>query len=308
MQSDSATLCALFKSLGDDQMTIRLGAAVMVALCWGATAFAASPVWKIEKAGNTLYLGGTVHVLSIDDYPLPQGFESAFNASQRLVFETDVQAMQNPTFYIDFFGQLTYPEGQTLANDLQPETMAKLSALLAARQWPAESVVHFRPGAAVAALTMMELDRLGLAEAGVDSYFSDKALIAQKPQEGLETVAEQITLLATMGQADPDKLVLHSLAEVQTLASMMADLKAAWRVGDREALVQLGIVPFQETFSELYQRLIVARNQAWLPKIERYLSTAETEFVLVGALHLIGDDGLLNTLQARGYTISQLEE
>jgi uncharacterized protein YbaP (TraB family) len=52
---------------------------------------------------------------------------------------------------------------------------------------------------------------------------------------------------------------------------------------------------------------MVARNKVWLPVIEQWLRTPETEFVLVGAGHLCGDDGLLHALRARGYTVEQID-
>ena len=59
-------------------------------------------------------------------------------------------------------------------------------------------------------------------------------------------------------------------------------------------------------YPEVYQRVIVERNRAWLPKIESYLRDGESYFVVVGAGHLAGREGLIEALKAKGYSVEQL--
>jgi uncharacterized protein YbaP (TraB family) len=56
----------------------------------------------------------------------------------------------------------------------------------------------------------------------------------------------------------------------------------------------------------MYERLVVERNRAWLPQIEALLTRPTPAFIVVGAAHLVGPDGLINTLKAKGYTVQQL--
>ena len=87
----------------------------------------------------------------------------------------------------------------------------------------------------------------------------------------------------------------------------MKSMKQAWRRGNLAQLKAVGITPFKNEFPDIYQALIVDSNNAWLPTIEAMVKTSEVECVLVGALHLAGDDGLLAQLVARGYRVSQLQ-
>ena len=80
----------------------------------------------------------------------------------------------------------------------------------------------------------------------------------------------------------------------------------AWRSGDLEALEELAGTPLREQFPRVYQSLLVARNNAWMPQIESMAGSPEIELVLVGALHLAGEDGLLAQLARRGYLIRQM--
>ena len=62
----------------------------------------------------------------------------------------------------------------------------------------------------------------------------------------------------------------------------------------------------RDEFPAAYQTLLVNRNNAWMGKIEGMAESAQTEFVVVGALHLAGTDGLLEQLDARGYRVTRL--
>ena len=70
--------------------------------------------------------------------------------------------------------------------------------------------------------------------------------------------------------------------------------------------MNLGITPLLKDFPDIYQSLLVDRNNNWLPQIEAMFDSKDTEFVLVGALHLVGKDGLLQRLEAAGYKVTQL--
>jgi uncharacterized protein YbaP (TraB family) len=87
---------------------------------------------------------------------------------------------------------------------------------------------------------------------------------------------------------------------------VMDDMIAAWRIGDNDALSELFVADMLEQAPEIYDSLLKQRNLNWLPQLEDMLESPEIEFVLVGAAHLVGPDGLLAMLQAKGYQISQL--
>ena len=86
----------------------------------------------------------------------------------------------------------------------------------------------------------------------------------------------------------------------------LSALKAAWRKGDNRELIKVALAPWLADFPELYQSLLVKRNTAWLPQLEAMLASPEVEYVLVGALHLVGKDGVINMLESRGYQVEQL--
>ncbi|MCP4490226.1 MAG: TraB/GumN family protein [Gammaproteobacteria bacterium] len=266
---------------------------------------AETSVWKVSKGNRHLYLGGTVHILARDDYPLPPPFARAYHLSHRLVFETDMQMLQSAEFQQVMLERLSYRGGRTLKDVLSAQTYQKLEDYCASHNIPVASIHGFRPGMAATALLWVELERLGLAGDGVDTFFSNKAMEDQKKQGKLETAEEQLDFLASMGHGEEDQMIEYTLSDIDKLPTLMTSIKSAWRSGDMQALEKIGISPYIEEFPEAMDMLLGNRNRAWLPKVEAMLMTAEVELVLVGALHLAGEQGLLVQLEKRGYKLEQ---
>ena len=267
---------------------------------------AASPVWKIEKNGHHLFIGGTIHVLASADYPLPSTFDKAYRESEKLVLETDMQKLQSPGFQATMMRELTYSDGRNLQKVLDRDTYRELEQFFSARGIPMAAINNFKPGMVVTMMTMVELQRLGIDGVGVDAYYSARAIEDRKKLGKLEPVETQIAFLANMGAGQENEMLSFSLSDVEQLPVMMKSMKDAWRRGDMEKLEKLGISELEKDFPEVYKALLLDRNNAWMPQIEAMARTKEIELVLVGALHLAGRDGLLAQLKARGYKIDMM--
>ncbi len=265
-----------------------------------------SPVWKVAKGDAHLFIGGTVHVLSQDDYPLPEAFEKAYQASSIIVFEADFRELQTPEFQQALVEQARYPEGRDLTMYLTDGTQAHLVQFLDSRQLPRDNLVKFKAGMVSMTLTIVELQRLGLAGAGVDQFFSQRAANDQKEIGALETAQEQLMFIATMGEGKEDELIAYTLRQIEDLPAMMQAMKTAWRAGDNAKMEAVALTPMEKDFPLMTDRFVEDRNNVWLPKIEAMFETEAVELVLVGALHLVGEEGLLEQLKEKGYEIDNL--
>jgi len=268
---------------------------------------AEAPVWKVSKDGETVYVGGTIHILTAADYPLPAGFEKAYADSETLVFETNMDALASPAFQQELMQSVIYTDGRSLRDDISDETYATLEAYGQSAGVPVAGLLNFKAGMVSVTLTMMELQRLGLMGAGVDEFYTNKAKEDKKEVAELETVAQQLSFIVNMGAGEEDQLIAYTLRDIKTLKSMFADMKTAWRTGDNAALREIGLLPMKSEFPALYKLILKDRNDAWLPKLESMFESPEIEFVLVGALHLVGEDGLLSQLKREGYAVEQLK-
>ncbi|WP_156820906.1 TraB/GumN family protein [Dasania marina] len=284
-----------------------LRVAIVFLMAYASLTQAAAPVWKISHGDKQLYLAGTVHVLAQQDYPLPAAFDRAYQAASHLVFETDMGAMQGQGFQAELLQAMSYRDGRSLSSVLAPATYQALRQYAGSRGLDIAHMDGFKPSMVIMSLTLAELKRLGLGEIGVDAFFYGKARSDNKSTGQLESVAQQLDFIATLGEGREDEFVQYSLSDMESLGAMMRQLKQAWVRGDVATLNRIALLPLQQDFPSIYHSLIVQRNQAWMQSLQALLHSAPTELVLVGALHLVGEDGLLEQLAKKGYTVEALE-
>ncbi len=263
-------------------------------------------VFKVSKDDEHLFIGGTIHMLAESDFPLPEEFDQAYQNAELIVFETDIEAMGSPEIQAKFAQRLTYTDGSTLADHITAETYETLTGFLSDRGLPANILDSYKPGLAMSFLTIVELQRLGMAGIGVDRYYSDKATSENKETQSLETVDQQLSFLEAIGEAEPDALLQHTISEMNKLEKVMVDIKRDWRRGVYATTLDKFMQDMKVQTPDLYETLMQNRNQAWVPQVEALMATPATEFVMVGVAHLAGDDSLLDMLESLGYTIEPL--
>ncbi|MDB9743930.1 TraB/GumN family protein [Fibrobacterales bacterium] len=268
--------------------------------------YAASPLWKVSDGISTLYIGGTVHLLGTNDYPLPDAFSIAYKNSQKLVFETDLTQMENPATQALMMQKMMLPPGQTLKTVLTPSTYQKLHDYMTLKGIPIEMMHGFKPAMISVTLSMMEIQKMGQGGTGVDKFYQLQA-IQDKKNGQLEKVEEQIEFIASMGKGQEDEFIIYTLRDLKILPQMLTDIKKAWRVGDLKQLTEIGISPLKNEFPDIYKTLMTDRNSAWMPQILDMFKDTQTELVLVGALHLAGSDGLIAQLKSKGFSVKQMD-
>lgn len=266
----------------------------------------AASVWKVSSDQHTVYIGGTIHLLSPDDYPLPQEYDSAFEAADTLVFETDIAAVNSIEFQQKMMSQLVYADGTTLDKVLKPQTFANLKQHLAARNVPIEAMLQLKPSLIALTLSVMELQALGFTSEGVDQFYSTKALTAGKPQTWFETPDDQLAFIVGLGKEDESAMIDYTIKDVAQMPDMINVMRSSWLAGDMATLAAATIDEFKANYPQIYQDLLVSRNNLWMPKIIKMLNDKPVEYILVGAMHLAGPDSVLVKLAEQGYKVEKL--
>ncbi|MDR2031929.1 MAG: TraB/GumN family protein [Azoarcus sp.] len=269
-------------------------------LC-GMPVFAQSAVWKISNGGNVMYLAGSWHVLRQSDYPLPGEFDMAFERSEAVAFEAnllDMAGLKSMTY----LRHMRLPPGKTLKTELHPEVYERLAQKSAAMDIRLEDFMQFKPAWATMFLEVKLLEKLGFTRQGVDFHYYARARKAGKRRLFMESVESQLTLFDDI---DPNEVTEASLGEFEQYAKMNEYVEE-WKRGGFEETEKL-IEQIRSQSPVLYDRLFTRRNHAWLPRLERFLKTKRTEFVIVGFGHLVGKDGLLHLLHSKGYKVEQLK-
>ncbi len=267
---------------------------------------AETSVWKAEKDGAVVYLGGTVHMLSKSDYPLPEEFEQAYKASKIITFETDIATLSSPALQAKAMTQLTYQDGKTVKSVTSPETYKALEKYASSVGFPLAAMPTAKPGMLMSAFLLMELQRMGITpDAGVETFFQNKGNIDGKSFDYLETPEEQLGFMAEMGIGNEDKFYQYMIRDMKNISKDFKKMVAFWRDGESEKLNAFMNAAMKD-FPNLQKLLLTDRNKDWISDIEKYFNTKEVEFILVGAAHLVGKHSVINMLKNKGYKITKL--
>jgi uncharacterized protein YbaP (TraB family) len=261
----------------------------------------AASVWKVTAPnGGTLFLGGSMHALRPTDYPLPSAYNRAFDASSRLVFEDDPKTASRQFRELVKAGE--YRGKDNLKNHVNPRTYEYLKRFFALYGIAERDFVRFRPWLIDILITSPPPEYYRL---GVEEFLLERAQANAKPVSGLESLKEHNAVFVAMSDRDSEALLLISFINAAHSDVGGVNLAELWRRGEVDTLARLTREAYHD-FPSFGDRLLSARNRNWLPKIENFLRSGQTYFVVVGAAHLGGSEGLLSMLRARGYRTEQL--
>jgi uncharacterized protein YbaP (TraB family) len=263
-------------------------------------------LWKATGRGGVVYLAGSVHMLSQDYYPLDPALESSFKDADLLVEEVDLAEMLAPDAQLQILTRGMLPGDQTLEKVLSPATYALVGKTVGGLGAPMEALHRFKPWMLAVALEGLVLQQGGFdPNLGLDKHFYDLAQSGSKPVQGLETVEYQLARFDDMTMAQQDRFLADTLKELDTEKASVSKLADAWKAGNAPMVEEIVLKDLKND-PAMYQRLLVERNRNWLPKLEALFGRPGRAFVVVGAAHLVGPDGLLQMLRAKGYVVEQM--
>jgi uncharacterized protein len=198
------------------------------------------------------------------------------------------------------------PEGRTLQQQLGPKVYEQFVTKTRALGVEPAMLDRFQPWFAAITLVQLQLMKLGFdPESGVEKRLTRRAAGDGKKIQGLETVREQLEIMARLPDKQQREFLLYSVDDAQRMASEVDALLASWRKGDAAAMAKLLQEGFDE-YPDLYRPLTVERNRKWLPQIEQLLDDRDDYLVVVGALHLVGADSVIDLLERKGHKVKQL--
>ena len=262
-------------------------------------------LWKVHSGQKVLYLAGSVHALGADSYPLSAAYESAFNSSGTLVEEINLAEAEQLAAAPLLLSKGLYTDGRTFESAVGKDTATLVATRLKTTGIPMEMIRTMKPWMVMLLITAFEAQKAGLdAALGLDKYFFDKARAASKPVLALETAESQIDRFDKMPESLQEQMLRSTLTELDSQQNSVGAMISAWKTGDAAALEKMSLSSF-DGYRGAYTSLIVERNNNWVPQIEACMARPQPCFVVVGAAHLIGPDGLLTLLKKKGYKIEQ---
>jgi uncharacterized protein YbaP (TraB family) len=286
-------------------------AALVMALA-AATACAEPPkplLWKVSDGDNAVYLLGSFHMLTAQDYPLAAGAYAALEDAEQVLLEIAPEELNSPALAQQMAQAARRSDGLSLQQALPADTWAQLAEQATKLNLPLENLQGFEPWFVGLLLGVSELQAAGLkAEYGLDRHIAERAAQAGKPVSGLETGAQQIALFDEMSPELQLQVLQDTLEDATDLRSEIQAMHALWRAGNGEALFAKTGAELKAEYPELYNRINRDRNRSWIEPISGLLddSGSDDALVVVGAMHLLGEDSVVRMLKDEGYTVEQL--
>lgn len=253
--------------------------------------------------GATVFLLGSVHLLSPEMSTLPGAVDSAFAQAKLVGFETNIDTLQMRAQ--ELLMRARYANGGTLRSSLSPATVAHTDSVARNYGMSVDQLNAFKPWFVSMVLTQLVLQKMNFkAELGVDMQLHAKAKAASKPEFGLESTDFQLGLFDSLSPQDQETM-LKDVVSPDSAAKQLKAIRDAWCSGDTAALDAL-LNSGMKTSPGVFNALITNRNRTWVPKIESLIGGKDDVLVVVGAAHLVGKDGVVELLRSKGYTIEQL--
>jgi uncharacterized protein YbaP (TraB family) len=282
---------------------------ILFTILWLAAAGArALPLWEIEGTSNRIYLLGSIHFLRAQDYPLPSAIGDTLEAADIVVMELDLASLNPHDTQAVILRLATDPQGRTLETLLGDGTYRRARKLAADIDIDLASMQAFEPWYATMQISQLRLAQLGFdGSHGVEVQLLMQATLLGKKIVGLETLEAQLTVLDSLPIEDQKKFLMQTLDDAAVMDTKIDDVVSAWKAGDTKKLQR----DLMDGFSDqptLYRQLIVQRNANWTERIMDMIDAPQNYLIVVGALHLVGDDSVQRMLADKGYSTRQLEK
>jgi len=263
-------------------------------------------LWVIQGQQNSIYLLGSVHVLSQSDYPLPAALEQAYREAEVLYMEIDVDDLDESEAVAFTLGRGMLPLDRSLDDVLGEKRAAQARAQAKVMGLDLGLFNRFEPWVAAIGVIQAQVMKLGLdPEMGIEKHFERLATKDGKEIHGFETLGDQLGFFDGLSLERQADFLMLSLEDAGSMEEDLETLVSAWRKGESQVLARTLAEEFRD-FPDLYELLIASRNRNWAKQIEQLLDDEDDYLIVVGALHLVGEDSVIEILRRKGARAKQL--
>ena len=284
---------------------LSFAAIILSALVILALQAAAEPaIWVVKGPHATVFLFGTVHALDKERPWRSAKIDAAIQQSQTLWLE--IPNADDPASLQPIMLELGLDMAHPLSSKLTPDQMTKLSKAAAAIPGGAAVLEPMRPWLAGMMLSLAPVLQAGYdPESAVELQLKPEFTKAGKPVKGFETAEQQIHYFADMTEEAQLDFLLSELDDSDKAVDQFKELIAAWYAGDTEKLEAINNAELQKKHPDLFQVLVVKRNQNFTAQIKEMLKGEGVSFVAVGAGHMVGKYGVPALLEQQGYKVTR---
>lgn len=268
---------------------------------------AALPLWEIEGTSNQIRLLGSIHFLRPQDFPLPEAITNALMDADVVIMELDLTALNPITVQTVMLDKAIDPNGRGLEDLLDSRSYRKAQRLAAAVDIDLSTMRQYEPWYAALQITQLRLMQLGFdGSFGVETQILMQAIQHGKELGGLETLEAQLDSMDSLPMDAQREFLMVTLEEAAAAGEMLDEIIDAWKSGDTAELED-NLLRDLSANSQLYDQLIVQRNRNWTKSIVSFTEDSRNYLIVVGALHLVGDDSVLKMLNDAGFSTRQIK-
>jgi uncharacterized protein YbaP (TraB family) len=280
----------------------------LLTLALPAAAAADPAAWRVAgRDGGEVTLFGSMHVLRQSDHPLPKSVDALLERADTIVMELDLDDVDALAQQRLIVNSAVLPQGQTIADVIDEELYRALEQRSIELGVDLKLMNRFEPWFLAITLLDQGLTKFGFTgQYGVEQYVLQHAQRGRKEIAGLETFEFQIGIFDSLSPSSQQAMLAQTLDELDEAETAMAEMAAAWRAGELEELGDELLEEFDD-FPGLYETLVTKRNAVWAEALEQMLRDGRRHLVVVGALHLVGDDSLIELLTARGHAVERID-
>jgi len=262
------------------------------------------PIWVVSDADSEITLYPTLHILPPEIKWKSDEMTKRLAEAEEVWFEILPGSENDPALQTAML-QLGLNPGSSLSEKLNEEEVTALKAAVAPLGMPFQAIDQMRPWlvsnfVGVGALIDKGFD----PNAGVEKQL--QPLVAGKKIRALETAQGQMQMLASLPEETQWELLRESLSDLDEGVEVLKELATDWSLGDVEDLEEELLDEMKREIPVAYDAVFTARNKNWVDQIEEEMKGSGTDFIAVGAGHLVGEDSVPAMLRSRGYTVNRL--
>lgn len=276
-------------------------------------------MWKVEDgSGNYCYMFGTIHAGNDEAVAFPDYFEKAYNDSQAIAVEADIStAMTDPAVSADIMKYLTYSDGTKITDHISQETYNGITEVLKnnAPAYYDHMYDNLTPIAWSSIFDSLVIEKSGLAtEKGVDITAINRAKADGKQVLEVESMDYQLKMFDRMSDTIGELLLINYTTQegFDSQITELNELFDKWKRGD-PVRNEIDTSQFylldketREAMEYYIDEMFTKRNPAMADKVESYIRSGQKVLVMVGAAHFYADDGLVNLMRKKGYTVTRI--
>ena len=268
-------------------------------------------LWEVRKGKQVAWLFGTIHVGRPEFYPLPPSRLAQLKRAQAIVLEADISDSARAISATQKYA--VYPDGAPgLESRLTPEMRQRIDTVLSRNQLDPAPMMRMKPWMLANVLALFEAAQAGYMPAlSVEAYLLRVAKTEGKQVFEFEGIEQQFELFEQAPWATQIAFLDEALKAVETRGARreLNRIVQAWETADRASLERLLVeMRAQSSAGSRFtvDTILLGRHPQMVRKIETMMADGKPYMFAVGALHLVGPQGLVEMLRARGYTLVEL--